>query len=69
MEAEKQQKEMESGTDMDEDKPCQGVVVFPERPTEEPPPCATSTPASTPAASTTGTAPSSASIQQAVQMQ
>ncbi|CAK0885966.1 unnamed protein product [Prorocentrum cordatum] len=69
MEAEKQQKEMESSTDMDEDKPCQGVVVFPERPIEESPPCATSTPASTPAASTTGTAPSSASIQQAVQMQ
>ncbi|CAK0874246.1 unnamed protein product [Prorocentrum cordatum] len=69
MEAEKQQKELESSTDMDEDKPSQGVVVFPEHPLEETPPGAASSPASTPAASTAGTAPSSASIQQAVQQQ
>eukprot|EP00959_Pyramimonas_sp_CCMP1952_P368158 7712029-Pyramimonas_sp.AAC.1 len=60
---------MEGSADMDEDKPSQGVVVFPGRPIEETPPSAASTPASTPAASTSGTAPSSASIQRAVQQQ
>ncbi|CAK0788259.1 unnamed protein product, partial [Prorocentrum cordatum] len=54
MEEEKRQKELEASEDMDEDKPSQGVVVFLERTLEEIP---------------AGTAPSSASIQHAVQQQ